>query len=76
MNAHATRHALTLADALRLVKDPNMEERLNMQKAFTDGFYNWEVRAQQWQVFLMSILETNQTVPSEKETVEDTDSSL
>jgi len=75
MNDHATRMALTLGDALRLVKDPNMEERLNMQKAYTDGFYNWEVRAQQWQVLLMSILDKHQTVPSEKETVKDTDSS-
>ena len=46
-----------------------------MQKAYTDGFYNWEVRAQQWQVLLMSILDKHQTVPSEKETVKDTDSS-
>ena len=73
MNDHATRMALTLADALRLVKDPNMEERLNMPKAYTDGFYNWEVRAQQWSVMLQSLL---QTAPSEQETVEDTDSSL
>ena len=54
---HATKTALTLADALRIVSDPNMEERLNMQKAYTDGFYNWEVRAQQWTVLLQSILE-------------------
>ena len=72
-NDHATRMALTLADALRLVKDPNMEERLNMQKAYTDGFYNWDVRAQQWNVMLQSLL---QTAPSEQGTVEDTDSSL
>ncbi len=56
-NSHATKHALTLSDALRLVTDPNMEERLNMQKAYVDGFYNWNVRAQQWSVFLNSILE-------------------
>ena len=73
MNDHATRMALTLGDALRLVKDPNMEERLNMQKAYTDGFYSWDVRAQQWTVMLQSLL---QTAPSEQETVEDTDSSL
>ena len=36
-----------------------MEERLNMQKAYVDGFYNWEVRAQQWTVFLTSILENS-----------------
>ena len=65
MNEHATKMALTLGDALRLVKDPTMEERLNMQKAYTDGFYNWEVRSQQWSVMLQTLL---QTAPSKKET--------
>ena len=32
-NDHCTRHALTLADAIRLVDEPNMQERLRMQKA-------------------------------------------
>jgi len=57
MSRHAGKHAMTLMDALRLVKDPNMQGRLNMQKAYVNGFYNWEVRAQQWTVFLHSLLE-------------------
>lgn len=56
MNDHASRHALTLADALRLVDDENMQERLNMQKAYTDGFYDWQTRSKQWEVFLTSLL--------------------
>jgi len=56
MNDHASRHALTLADALRLVDDKNMQERLNMQKAYTDGFYDWQTRSKQWEVFLTSLL--------------------
>ena len=66
MNDHATRMALTLADGLRMVTDPNMEERLNMQKAYTDGFYNWDVRAAQWTSMLTSML--SQTAPEEPKT--------
>lgn len=54
---HVNRHALTLMDAMRLVKDENMKGRLDMQKSYTDGFYSWETRAQQWTVFLTSLLE-------------------
>ena len=53
---HANRHALTLADAIRLVDNDNMKERLNMQKAYVDGYYSWEVRAKQWEVFLTSLI--------------------
>ena len=27
-----------------------------MQKAYVDGYYSWEVRQKQWEVFLTSIL--------------------
>ena len=37
---HANRHALTLADAIRLADNDNMKERLNMQKAYVDGYYD------------------------------------
>ena len=57
MNEHASRHALTLADALRLVDEDNMKDRLSMQKAYTDGFYDWQSRAKQWEVFLTSLLQ-------------------
>ena len=60
-NDHCTRHALTLADAIRLVDEPNMLERLKMQKAYIDGYYSWDVREKQWEVYLTSLLskETN-----------------
>ena len=66
MNDHATKMTLTLADGLRMVTDPNMEESLNMQKAYTDGFYNWDVRAAQWTSMLTSML--SQTAPEESKT--------
>ena len=56
MNEHASRHALTLADAMRLIEEPSMKERLQMQKAYADGFYSWDVRSKQWEVFLTSLL--------------------
>ena len=41
---------------MRLVNEPNMLERLNMQKAYVDGFYSWQVRSKQWEVYLTSLL--------------------
>ena len=61
---HANRHALTLADAIRLADNDNMKERLNMQKAYVDGYYSWEVRQKQWEVFLTSILSNHGTKSS------------
>ena len=55
-NEHANRCAYMLADALQLIKDPSIDDRLSMQKAYTDGFYNWDVRAAQWTGFLNNIL--------------------
>jgi UDP-glucose:(glucosyl)LPS alpha-1,2-glucosyltransferase len=55
-NDHARRHALTLMDAMQIASDENMQERLDMQKAYTDGFYSWNVRAQQWQILLQSLI--------------------
>jgi UDP-glucose:(glucosyl)LPS alpha-1,2-glucosyltransferase len=53
---HATSMALLLGDAIQLAGDPSMTERMDMQKAYTDGFYNWDVRAKQWEGFLIKIL--------------------
>ena len=68
MKDHASRHALTLADAMRLVSEPNMVERLNMQKAYVDGFYSWQVRAKQWEVYLTSLMSTGTDGNSAKQT--------
>ena len=53
---HATRCAFMLADAIQLVGDVTMDDRMDMQKAYTDGFYQWDVRAKQWEGMLMKIL--------------------
>lgn len=57
MQDHASRHALTLMDAMQIVGDENMQARLDMQKAYVDGFYSWDVRQQQWTVFLNNLLQ-------------------
>ncbi len=56
MNENASRQGLTLADALRLVDEDNMKDRVSMQKAYNDGFYDWQSRAKQLEVFLTSLL--------------------
>ena len=53
---HATRCAFMLADAIQLAGDITMDDRTDMQKAYTDGFYQWDVRAKQWENLLMKIL--------------------
>jgi UDP-glucose:(glucosyl)LPS alpha-1,2-glucosyltransferase len=56
MRDHASRHAMTLMDAMRVINEPNMQARLDMQKSYTDGFYSWDVRQQQWTVMLNNLL--------------------
>lgn len=53
---HATRCAYLVADAIQLTGDQTMDDRMDMQKAYIDGFYNWEVRSKQWEGLLMKIL--------------------
>jgi hypothetical protein len=48
---------MTLMDAMRVAGDENMQARLDMQKSYTDGFYSWDVRQQQWTVFLNNLLQ-------------------
>jgi len=52
INEHANRFAQHLAEAIQLVQQPAMKQRLKMQKTYTDSFYNWNVRAQQWKLLL------------------------
>jgi hypothetical protein len=47
---------MTLMDAMRVINEPNMQARLDMQKSYTDGFYSWDVRQQQWTVMLNNLL--------------------
>ena len=56
INTHANRFAQQLYDACRLYNDENLRARLDMQKQYVNGFYNWEVRSAQWDAFLRGFL--------------------
>jgi glycosyltransferase involved in cell wall biosynthesis len=63
INTHANRFAQQLYDACRLYSDDNLKARLDMQKQYINGFYNWEVRAAQWNAFLTGFLQKDQPQP-------------
>jgi hypothetical protein len=60
-NIHAQIFAQNLHNAIILIDDEPMQQRLIMQKQYTDAFYNWEVRAMQWRNFLEGMVEIDGT---------------
>jgi glycosyltransferase involved in cell wall biosynthesis len=54
-NEHANRFSGVLATVIKIYWVPFNQERLKFQKAYTDSFYNWDMRARQWQDFLESL---------------------
>jgi UDP-glucose:(glucosyl)LPS alpha-1,2-glucosyltransferase len=48
-------------------KDVDLQMRLTSQKAFADVMYNWEVRARQWENFLMSFKDEPRGIEQPKE---------
>ena len=57
MNRHANVFADMLFSGVRAIDTGYINDRLEMQKRYIDGFYNWDVRAMQWNQMLTSILE-------------------
>ena len=51
-NDHAQIFAQNLFNAVSLLDDDALQQRLHMQKQYADAFYNWDVRAMQWKSFL------------------------
>ena len=45
-----------LLSAVNVVNEQFMQDRLNMQQRYTNGFYNWDTRAMQWEAMLKGIL--------------------
>ena len=60
-NIHAQIFAQNLHNAIILIDDEPMQQRLIMQKQYTDAFYNWEVRSMQWRNFLEGMVEIDGT---------------
>ena len=54
--AHCQMFADNLLNAVKVVDKQFMKDRLNMQQRYTNGFYNWDVRAMQWKAMLESLL--------------------
>jgi glycosyltransferase involved in cell wall biosynthesis len=55
-NKHANMFAGVLGMVIREYNSPFNQEKLKFQKAYFDSFYNWDVRANQWQDFLTSMV--------------------
>ena len=55
-NQHAQIFAQQLYNAVMMLDDEAFQTRLEMQKQYTDAFYNWETRSMQWKSFLESML--------------------
>jgi len=58
-NAHANMFARVLMMAIRNHWDENNQNKLKFQKLYFDNFYNWDVRALQWESLLKGILSQN-----------------
>jgi UDP-glucose:(glucosyl)LPS alpha-1,2-glucosyltransferase len=55
-HAHCNQFASHLVEAVKVVDQQFMQDRLNMQQRYTNGFYNWDVRAMQWKSMLEGLL--------------------
>ena len=55
-NQHARQFASVLAAVITEYSSPGMQERVMMQKAYVDSFYDWELRKQEWHSLLTSLL--------------------
>ena len=56
---HCNMFADQLLSALSMLDKQHVKDRLEMQKRYTNGFYNWEVRALQWKALLEGLLKDN-----------------
>ena len=53
---HCNRFADQLLSAVKIVDQNFIKDRLSMQKRYTNGFYNWDIRAMQWKAMLEGLL--------------------
>lgn len=63
-NEHAGQLYFHLDNAIETYGQISTKKRLDIQKAYADVFYNWEIRKNQWEAFLTSdILKENRSLP-------------
>ena len=65
---HAQVHGHILGKAIEHFWDNDVQNLLKIQRSYFDMFYNWELRAGQWQQFLHAI-EDSPVVKAEKEAI-------
>lgn len=57
-NTHANMFVGVLAAAIEKIHSPEMENRLQFQKAYADSFYSWDSRLPLWEGLIRSTLKT------------------
>lgn len=65
-NEHAAHFYHNLNDAIGYLNTESIQSRIQSQKGYADVFYNWEIRAQQWQAFLESIVNEPRELPKDE----------
>ena len=60
---HAAYFYKHLDALIPMLNDDSIQSRIASQKAYADVFYNWNIRHQQWQAFLESIVHEPREIP-------------
>ena len=55
VNAHANIFIQALNQTIQQINTDGMDNRLDFQKAYADGFYSWDSRVAQWQSLIQSV---------------------
>lgn len=53
---HAAHLYHNLNDAIGYINEESIQSRIASQKVYADVFYNWEIRAKQWEALLTSLI--------------------
>jgi glycosyltransferase involved in cell wall biosynthesis len=62
-SAHAGTFHMILSDAIKSIDDNNVQNKLDFQKSYINGFYNWEGRKHQWAALIRSLLDEPREFP-------------
>lgn len=63
---HAAHFYHNLNDAIGYLNDESIQSRLASQKGYADVFYNWEIRAKQWEALLQSLVNEPRELPKDE----------
>lgn len=55
VNIHANMFIQALNQTIQQVNTDEMDNRLDFQKAYADGFYSWDSRVAQWHSLIESV---------------------